>query len=56
MRITVDLVSKYDSSKAYKGYTFFSPKGSTYNMPGAGGLMLEFDWDGNEVWRYEDPI
>lgn len=21
----------------------------------AGGLMRELDWDGNEVWRYEDP-
>jgi hypothetical protein len=23
---------------------------------GSNGVMLEFDWDGNEVWRYEDPF
>jgi len=23
---------------------------------GIGGVILELDWDGNEVWRYEDPF
>jgi hypothetical protein len=22
---------------------------------GAGGFVVEYDWDGNEVWRYDDP-
>lgn len=25
------------------------------DLEGTGGILLEVDWDGNEIWRYEDP-
>jgi hypothetical protein len=29
--------------------------GPLQDFGGSGGLLMEVDWDGNEVWRYEDP-
>lgn len=29
--------------------------GPLADLEGAGGILLEVDWDGNEIWRYEDP-
>jgi len=31
------------------------PGGPGEGLPGAAGKVYEFDWDGNLVWRYEDP-
>jgi hypothetical protein len=90
----------YNPSKAYNGYTLFTPWNGTQawlvdmrgnivhwwetnyrpglhgmllpngnllyggRMPdaplipeigGGGGVLIEFDWNGKEVWRYEDP-
>lgn len=93
------LVTKYNSTKAYNGYTLFGPMGSRdvylvdmhgrlihhwrtpyalgchgkflpngnllvaqrvpggpiWDLPGSAGQLLEVDWDGNVVWKYEDP-
>ena len=98
MTISYKTVSKYDPSKAYKGYTLFGPEaqkdmylvdmegrfvhhwhlpyqgglqaellpngnlllvqrvldGPVVDLAGYAGLILELDWDGNEVWRFED--
>jgi hypothetical protein len=98
MIVSKELVSRYDPSKAYDGYTLFGPMGSkdvylvdmqgrfvhhwhmhyplglhgrllpngnllvgqriptgpVYDLPGSGGELLEIDWDGNVVWKYED--
>jgi hypothetical protein len=29
--------------------------GSLANLEGAGGVLLELDWDCNVLWKYEDP-
>ncbi len=29
--------------------------GPLADIEGAGGILLEMDWDGNIVWKYEDP-
>ncbi|MFC1498169.1 aryl-sulfate sulfotransferase [Verrucomicrobiota bacterium] len=29
--------------------------GPLADMEGAGGVIVELDWEGKEVWRYEDP-
>jgi len=99
MYVHKPLVTKYDPSKAFYGYTLFGPAGGTevylinmegnfvhrwcaprqlalhgkllqkgkllvgqrnfespiIDMPGAGGELIELDWDGNVVWKYEDP-
>jgi len=92
-------LTHYSPTKAYNGYTLFTPTSSTtvrlidmhgrfvhgwetqwqpgahgqllqngnllyaakideapfaVDFNGAGGLIVEYDWDGNEVWRYED--
>lgn len=36
----------------YGGKDEKGPFASEFN--GAGGVIAEYDWDGNEVWRYED--
>jgi len=38
----------------YAGRPADSPFGADFN--GAGGVIVEYDWDGKEVWRYEDPF
>ncbi len=94
-----ELVTVYDPSRAYPGYTLFAPWGAgqvwlvdmqgrfvhRWKMPnipgeygrllpngnllyagrvldgpltnfgGAGGVLLEADWEGNIVWKHEDP-
>lgn len=98
MIVSKELVTIYDPSKAYDGYTLFGQMGSRdlflvdmkgmfvqrwrmpnilgvygkllpngnllvgqrlpttpiSDLPGASGQLLEIDWDGNVVWRYED--
>jgi Arylsulfotransferase (ASST) len=98
MSISIQLVTKYNPSKAYHGYTLFGPMGSNtvylvdmegrfvhcwetphnlslhgkllkngnllvgqripdgpiIDMPGSGGELIEIDWDGKIVWKYED--
>jgi len=29
--------------------------GPVADLEGAGGILMEIDWDGNLVWKYEDP-
>lgn len=36
----------------YAGRPADNPFGSDFN--GAGGVIIEYDWDGKEVWRFED--
>lgn len=31
------------------------PNGSLVDLDGAGGILLEVDWDSNVVWEYKDP-
>jgi len=94
-----ELVTVYDPSKTYNGYTIFAPMGAgnvwlvdmqgrfvhrwemqhrpgeygvllpngnmlfagkdtaapLAEIGGAGGVLLEADWDGTIVWKYEDP-
>lgn len=38
----------------YAGRPEDCPFGADFN--GAGGIIVEYDWDGNEVWRYEDSF
>lgn len=98
MIVSKELVTIYDPSKAYDGYTLFGQMGSRdlylvdmkgrfvqrwrmpnvlgvygkllpngnllvgqrlpttpiSDLPGASGQILEIDWDGNVVWKYED--
>jgi len=40
------------------GHVLFAGKieaGPVYDIPGAGGILLEVDWDGNSIWEYKDP-
>ncbi len=30
------------------------PTGPAFHLPGSGGQLLEMEWDGNIVWKYED--
>jgi len=98
MTVRMKLVSVYDPSKAYNGYTLWGPQasrdvylvdmqgrfvhhwrtpyrlaqtvrllpngnllagqriptGPVVDLPGSGGKLIEFDWDGNVVWEYQD--
>ncbi|MGC8495521.1 MAG: aryl-sulfate sulfotransferase [Syntrophobacteraceae bacterium] len=102
MKVTENVgLTHYSPTKAYNGFTLFTPTSSTvvrlidmqgrfvhsWETPmqpgahgqllpdghllyaakddtapfavefnGAGGYVLEFDWEGNEVWRHEDPF
>lgn len=31
------------------------PNGPLADFEGAGGVLLEVDWDGKEIWRYDEP-
>jgi hypothetical protein len=48
-----------NDSASYNGYTLFAPlRTAVVNNPrfgagGAGGLIQEFNWDGNLVWEFE---
>lgn len=31
------------------------PENPLYEIEGAGGILIEVDWDGNIIWNYKDP-
>jgi hypothetical protein len=36
-------------------YGILTPGGPLPDLPFSGGALIEADWDGNIVWKYEDP-
>lgn len=61
-----EMVNYWDMGVKAAGYTELLPNGSLLftgkhpdsplpDVEGAGGILLEVDWDGNIIWNYENP-